>query len=217
MSDGTIVLLIAGAYLGASLLVGVLPGRKTSDSAEGFVAGDRALGGVVMYFITGATIFSAFAFLGAPGWAYSRGGASIYILAYGILGFVPFYVLGPRAARLGKRFGFVTQAEMVAARFGRPGIAVLMALITTLALVPYLAIQMGGAGMVLAEMTELGAFTSDNAAMSARHQNPAMFRGSVGQEGVAEGHVWLHEPRVLVTNPIADDPEKELERLTEAV
>ncbi|MGZ2258566.1 phosphoenolpyruvate--protein phosphotransferase [Roseobacter sp. A03A-229] len=71
--------------------------------------------------------------------------------------------------------------------------------------------------MVLAEMTELGAFVGDNAAMSARHSQPAMFRGTVGQEGAAEGHVWLHEPRVVVTNPIADDPVRELERLQEAV
>ena len=71
--------------------------------------------------------------------------------------------------------------------------------------------------MVLAEMTELGAFVGEGAALSARHQNPALFRGTTGQEGVAEGYVWLHEPRVVVSNPIADDPHRELERLTEAV
>lgn len=71
--------------------------------------------------------------------------------------------------------------------------------------------------MVLAEMTELGAFVGEGAAMSARHLQPAMYRGTVGQEGAAEGHVWLHEPRVVVTNPIADDPVRELERLREAV
>ncbi|MDW3222549.1 MAG: phosphoenolpyruvate--protein phosphotransferase [Paracoccaceae bacterium] len=71
--------------------------------------------------------------------------------------------------------------------------------------------------MVLAEMTELGAFVGEGAAMSARHLQPAMYRGTVGQEGAAEGHVWLHEPRVVVTNVIADDPVRELERLREAV
>ncbi|MBT8474006.1 MAG: phosphoenolpyruvate--protein phosphotransferase, partial [Alphaproteobacteria bacterium] len=71
--------------------------------------------------------------------------------------------------------------------------------------------------MVLAEMTELGAFIGEGAAMSARHQQPAMFRGAVGQEGVAEGHVYLHEPRVVVTNPIAEDTEAETKRLREAV
>ena len=71
--------------------------------------------------------------------------------------------------------------------------------------------------MVLAEMTELGVFVGDGAAMSARHSQPVLFRGTVGQEGVAEGHVWLHEPRVVVSNPIADDPEAEAIRLEEAV
>ncbi len=71
--------------------------------------------------------------------------------------------------------------------------------------------------MVLAEMTELGAFVGEGAAMKARHSQPVLFRGTVGQEGVAEGHVWLHEPRVVVSNPIADDPVREEKRLHEAV
>ena len=71
--------------------------------------------------------------------------------------------------------------------------------------------------MVLAEMTELGAFVGDGAALSARHQNPVLIRGTIGQEGAADGYVWLHEPRVVVTNPIADDPQRELERLNTAV
>ncbi|MFD1510703.1 phosphoenolpyruvate--protein phosphotransferase [Lacimonas salitolerans] len=71
--------------------------------------------------------------------------------------------------------------------------------------------------MVLAEMTELGAFTGEGAALKARHQQPVMFRGTCAQEGAARGHVWLHEPRVVVTNPVAEDPVKEQERLNEAV
>ena len=71
--------------------------------------------------------------------------------------------------------------------------------------------------MVIAEMTELGAFVGEGAAMSALHQQPVQLEGGVAQEGAAEGHIWLHEPRVVVTNPIADDPHRELERLQEAV
>lgn len=71
--------------------------------------------------------------------------------------------------------------------------------------------------MVLAEMTELGAFVGEGAALKARHQQPVMFRGACAQEGAARGHVWLHEPRVVITNPVAEDPVKEHERLNEAV
>ena len=71
--------------------------------------------------------------------------------------------------------------------------------------------------MVLAEMTELGAFVGEGAAMSARHSQPVLLRGTVAQEGVAEGHVWLHEPRVVVSKLVADDPVIETARLNEAV
>lgn len=153
MSTSATVVLVAGLYLVACLAIGMSSGRKSSDSATGYVAGDRTLGLVVMYFITGATIFSAFAFLGAPGWAYQRGVATLYIIAYGTLGFLPFYFIGPRAAALGRRHGFVTQAEMVAHRFAMPRIAGLMALISLVAFVPYLALQMQGAGFVIESMT----------------------------------------------------------------
>ena len=71
--------------------------------------------------------------------------------------------------------------------------------------------------MVLAEMTELGAFIGDGDALSARHQKPITFTALSAQEGVAEGAVYLHEPRVVVTNPIADDPDIEQGRLKEAL
>ncbi len=71
--------------------------------------------------------------------------------------------------------------------------------------------------MVLAEMTELGAFVSDDTAIATPHQHPAMLRGGSGQEGTAEGQVWLHELRVVVTNLVNDDPVAETERLRSAV
>lgn len=71
--------------------------------------------------------------------------------------------------------------------------------------------------MVLAEMTELGAFTGDQGGIGAAHRFPVLFRGTMAQEGAAEGRVWLHEPRVVVTNPVGDDPEAEKHRLEEAV
>ncbi|MFT4627396.1 MAG: SSS family solute:Na+ symporter [Myxococcota bacterium] len=149
MTSAPIVLAVVLAYLAASVVIGLWPGGRAGPDAAGYVAGDRGLGLVVMYFITGATVFSAFAFLGGPGWAYSKGVAALYILAYGTVGFVPFWFLGPRAARLGRRFGYVTPAQMVADRFALPPLALVMAGVSLAAFVPYLALQMKGAGYVL--------------------------------------------------------------------
>lgn len=56
-----IVLGVAAAYLVACLVLGTMASTKGETTTTGWVAGDRSLGLVLMYFITGATIFSAFA------------------------------------------------------------------------------------------------------------------------------------------------------------
>ncbi|HRO10045.1 phosphoenolpyruvate--protein phosphotransferase [Amaricoccus sp.] len=66
--------------------------------------------------------------------------------------------------------------------------------------------------MVIAEMAELGAFVGPGT-MDRPHRRPFFVRGLVGQEGAAEGTVVLHEPQIVVTQPISDDPEIERTRL----
>lgn len=69
--------------------------------------------------------------------------------------------------------------------------------------------------MLLAEMTELGAFVGIGA--TTPHKNAAVLHGVTAQEGEAEGHVWLHEPRVVISNLVNDDSRAELERLRKSV
>jgi solute:Na+ symporter, SSS family len=149
-----VVTTIIAAYLALTLAVGLRAGRGTSASVTGYVAGDRRFGLLVMYFVTGATVFSAFAFLGGPGWAYSRGAAAFYILSYGVLGMAPWYFLGPRAARLGRRLGFVTQAQLLVGRFPSRFLSALVALLSVLAFIPYITLQMRGAGIVIEAVTD---------------------------------------------------------------
>lgn len=93
MESWMIILGICGLYLVITLVMGILPGLKVSHSTTGYVAGDRSMNVFILYFVLGASIFSSFAFLGGPGWAYSRGVAALYIIAYGAVGMVPFYFL----------------------------------------------------------------------------------------------------------------------------
>jgi len=72
--------------------------------------------------------------------------------------------------------------------------------------------------MVLAEMIasgELSAMALPGAEPAARRS--MHFTGSALSEGIALGHVVLHEPRVVVTNFIADDVPKELAHLKAAI
>src|SRR6187401_1417621 len=72
--------------------------------------------------------------------------------------------------------------------------------------------------MVVAEMIasgELTALARPGAEPAARHSQH--LEGAVLSDGIALGHVVLHEPRVVITNVIADDVPKELKRLETAI
>ncbi len=72
--------------------------------------------------------------------------------------------------------------------------------------------------MVLAEMTELGAFLGEgDADVAGAHRRPFYARGVSGQEGAAMGVVHLHEPRIAVQNPVAEDAALERARLERAM
>ena len=70
---------------------------------------------------------------------------------------------------------------------------------------------------VLAEMRETGILTGEGQALSALHTQSETYKGLVAYEGFAEGRVLLHEPRVVITNPVGKDPEAEQKRLDEAI
>ena len=73
--------------------------------------------------------------------------------------------------------------------------------------------------MIIAEMTEAGAFL-DSAGLATgpgRRQGPLRIEGRSASDGIAEGVVHLHEPRLVTFDPIADDPAIERERMSEAL
>jgi len=72
--------------------------------------------------------------------------------------------------------------------------------------------------MVLAEMIasgELSTLARPGAEPAARHSLHLV--GTSLSDGIALGHVVLHEPRVVITNVIADDVQRELKRLDAAI
>ena len=71
--------------------------------------------------------------------------------------------------------------------------------------------------MVIAEMKELGAFVGDGEAMSAPHQRQLLIQASTAQEGAAQGVVVLHDPKIVISNLVADNPEAEKKRLADAI
>ncbi|MEM9725860.1 MAG: phosphoenolpyruvate--protein phosphotransferase [Pseudomonadota bacterium] len=70
---------------------------------------------------------------------------------------------------------------------------------------------------VIAEMTDSGALAGGQNGLKSGEQGPLMLRGVGAAEGVAMGRVVLHEPKIVLQNPIADDLETERVRLHAAM
>ena len=142
------VLIVIILYLFLVLFLGAIAGRGKESTVVEYIAANRSLGFVTMYFLMGGAIFSAFAYLGGPGWAYSKGAAAYFILGYCALGLVPWWLWGPRAYRAGKKFGFVTQAQLLTERFQSKALSIIISIVTTLAFIQYITVQMKGSAYV---------------------------------------------------------------------
>jgi phosphotransferase system enzyme I (PtsP) len=72
--------------------------------------------------------------------------------------------------------------------------------------------------MLLAEMIASGELQSlAQPGQSLSLQKPMALNGSPLSEGVGLGHVYLHEPRIVVKQLVAEDPQAELKRLDSAI
>ena len=133
-------------FLAINLTIGLLAGRGHGKSTSDHVVGGRSLGFLLVFFMSIGEIYSSVAFLGQPGWAYEHG---VQILAnVGIfIGMVAF-CLGPKIWAFGREHGCLTQAQLFGERFQSPGLRAVASITGIVAMVPYLSIQMIGAGYV---------------------------------------------------------------------
>jgi SSS family solute:Na+ symporter len=155
MEPWMVAIVAMSLYLVFAFALGILAGRGRSFySVSEYAVADRGLGLFVMWFLMGGTIFSAFAFLGGPGWAYSKGAASFYILAYAALGLLPWYLIGPKVARLGAKKNYFTIGDLIGDRYRSRAIVVIVGVVSVLAFIQYLTLQIKGMAYVFNVLTE---------------------------------------------------------------
>ena len=167
MEKWHIALVAISIYLVLAFLIGIMAGKgKSFFSLSEYAVGDRSFNLFVMWFLMGGTIFSAFAFLGGPGWAFSKGAASFYILVYCTLGLMPWYVIGPKVAKIGKKNNYITMGDFLGDRFQSKLLTIIVGIVAILAFIPYLTLQIKGMAYIFNVLTYdnipywLGAFIS---------------------------------------------------------
>jgi len=136
-------------YLLATIVVGVVANRRLTVDMEDFLLYGRKAGFVVLYLTVVATYHSAFAFLGSGGYFYTHGigfwDAGTWTILVGAI----TYVLGSRIWALGKAFGYITPADMLADFYESEAVRVLVAVISVLFTILYIQVQAQGLGYIL--------------------------------------------------------------------
>ncbi len=127
--------------------------RENSGTATDYYLGGRHIGGIVAGLSYAATTYSAFMLVVLTGLTYRGGiGALGFELIY-FSGLVLLVIFGPRFWLAAQRWGFITPAEMLGARYGSRGVARLSAIIGLVFLMPYCTTQMAGIGLLLSGVT----------------------------------------------------------------
>ncbi len=155
MADWQIAMVLMIGYLIVALVIGVMAGKgQDKGSLNEFAVAGGKLGLIVMWFLMGGAVFSAFSFLGAPGWAYSQGAPALYILTYTAFAILPWYIIGPKIGKIGRKYNIYTVSGFLKKRFGGRLLPILIGLIALLASIQYLATQMKGMAYIFNIMTE---------------------------------------------------------------
>lgn len=136
-------------YLLATIVLGVVANRRMSVDMEDFLLYGRKAGFVVLYLTVVATFHSAFAFLGSGGFFYTHGVGFWAAGTWTVLVGAITYVLGTRIWGLGKAFGYITPADMLADFYESEAVRVAVAVVSVLFTILYIQVQAQGLGYII--------------------------------------------------------------------
>ncbi len=149
MSAAAVCLTTICAIVAFGAGVGFLAGVHRKMDLEQWTVGGRGFGAVLTFLLMAGEVYTTFAFLGASGWAYSRGGPSLYILAYLTLAYVGSFFFLPQIWELGRKHGLQTQSDFFNVRYGNKYLAGFVCVVGIACLIPYLQLQLTGVGIIV--------------------------------------------------------------------
>ncbi|WP_263249248.1 sodium:solute symporter family protein [Saccharopolyspora rosea] len=145
---------IFAVFMLVSVALGLLSlrGRDRTNLAEWSVGG-RSLGTVLIFVLMAGETYTSFSYLGAAGWAYDYGMPVFYLLAYLAIGFAAGYVIGPVLWDYAHRNNLHNITDIASHRFRAPWLGAVLAVVTTVFLLPYIQLQITGMGVVVSTIS----------------------------------------------------------------
>jgi solute:Na+ symporter, SSS family len=149
MSSAAISLMTILVIVAIGAAVGFLAGVHRKMDLEQWTVGGRGFGVVLVFLLMAGEVYTTFAFLGASGWAYSRGGPTLYVLAYLTLAYVVSFFILPQIWEVGRKHGMQTQSDFFSVLYGNKYLAGFVCVVGIVCFIPYLQLQLTGIGIIV--------------------------------------------------------------------
>lgn len=111
----------------------------------------RRFGTVTSWFLLGGDLYTAYSLIAVPGLVFASGALGFFAIPYLVLAYPLAFVVLPRFWSVARHRGYVTPADFVRERFGS-SLALVVAVTGILATMPYIALQIFGIEVSLAQM-----------------------------------------------------------------
>ena len=142
-------LVLGVIFIGLYIILGVMGGRGMSKNVEAYLVANRDLGFWVTLFAVIASWFSGYMFMGLFGASY-RTGLGPFIQGYsGVACGTSMIFLGVPTWFLGKKYGYISQTDMLAERYESKGIGFLYAVLWLVLVIAFIEVNLIGAGWLL--------------------------------------------------------------------
>ena len=138
------------AYLCFVIVTGIMIGRRSKKSSEGFYLGGRGMGPLVTAMSAEASDMSSWLLMGLPGVAYLSGVADAGWTAIGLAvgTYLNFLLVAKKIRRYSVKLGAITIPSFISKRYGekKPVIMCIASLIILIFFVPYVASGLAAIG-----------------------------------------------------------------------
>jgi len=149
MSPSAVSLTTIFVIVALGVAIGFLAGVHRKMDLEQWTVGSRGFGSLLIFLLMAGEVYTTFAFLGASGWAYSRGGPTLYILAYLTLAYVVSFFILPQIWEVGQKYKMQTQSDFFNTRYGNKYLAGFVCVVGIASFIPYLQLQITGVGIIV--------------------------------------------------------------------
>ena len=161
-TDAKVAITIFAVAMVGTLGLGIAAARGRDANLAEWSVGGRSFGVILTWVLLAGECYTSFSYLGAAGWAYGYGAPILYLVGYMATGYATVYLFAPMVWSYAKRHDLISVSDILAHRFKSPKFGIVIAAVATIALLPYIQLQIQGMGLVVSAMSygEIGLKTA---------------------------------------------------------